>query len=147
MLRNYLAYNLYDQADKLVSKTTFPESAGNNQVARYMYYTGRIKAIQLEYTAAHLNLLQAIKKVANTETTAGFQQAVMALSIIVELLMGEIPDRSVFRGAFTRKPLIPYFHLTQAVRIGDLAKFQNTIAEYANVFQREKTWTLILRYS
>lgn len=40
LLRNYLHYNLIDQADKLMSKTEYPESAGNNQTARYMYYVG-----------------------------------------------------------------------------------------------------------
>ena len=42
LLRNYLAYNLYDQADKLVSKTTFPESASNNEWARYLFYLGKL---------------------------------------------------------------------------------------------------------
>ena len=28
------------QADKLVSKSTFPESASNNDWARYLYYIG-----------------------------------------------------------------------------------------------------------
>jgi len=41
LLRNYLTYNLYDQADKLVSKTTFPESASNNEWARYLFYLGK----------------------------------------------------------------------------------------------------------
>lgn len=40
-LRNYLHYNLYDQADKLVAKTTFPASAGNPQLVRYHYYVAR----------------------------------------------------------------------------------------------------------
>jgi len=40
LLRNYLTYNLYDQADKLVSKATFPESASNNEWARYLFYLG-----------------------------------------------------------------------------------------------------------
>lgn len=40
MLRNYLHYNLYDQAEKLSSKSTFPEMASNNEWARYLYYTG-----------------------------------------------------------------------------------------------------------
>ena len=38
LLRNYFNHNLLDQADKLVSKSTFPESAGNAQLARYLYY-------------------------------------------------------------------------------------------------------------
>lgn len=42
LLRNYLQANLYDQADKLVSKSVFPaDSAANNQLARYMYYLGK----------------------------------------------------------------------------------------------------------
>lgn len=54
LLRNYLTpsggeLRLVEQADKLVSltKSTFPESASNNQFARYFYYTGMIKTIQL----------------------------------------------------------------------------------------------------
>lgn len=41
LLRNYLHYNLYDQAEKLVSKSVFPELANNNEWARYLYYTGK----------------------------------------------------------------------------------------------------------
>ncbi|KAG6888383.1 hypothetical protein C0992_008638 [Termitomyces sp. T32_za158] len=63
LLRNYVHYNLYDQADKLVSKTTFPESASSPQFARYHYYLGRIKAVQLNYSA-HTNLQQAIRRAA-----------------------------------------------------------------------------------
>lgn len=40
LLRNYLHFNLYDQAEKLVSKSLFPELANNNEWARYLYYTG-----------------------------------------------------------------------------------------------------------
>lgn len=58
LLRNYLHYNLYDQADKLVLKSTFPESASNNEWARFLYYLGRIKAARLEYSAAHKYLVQ-----------------------------------------------------------------------------------------
>ncbi|KAJ3413077.1 26S proteasome non-ATPase regulatory subunit [Chytridiales sp. JEL 0842] len=145
LLRNYLHFNLYDQADKLVSKTTFPESAGNNQQARYLYYLGRIKAIQLDYTASHQHLLQAIRKAPQSAKTAGFQQAVYKLAIIVQLLTGEIPERSVFRQATLRKSLVPYFHITQAVRVGDLTKFQDTLAKYIGTFRADKTYTLILR--
>ena len=43
LLRNYLHYNLYNQADKLVLKSSFPEQAINNEWARYYYYLGRIR--------------------------------------------------------------------------------------------------------
>lgn len=40
LLGNFLSQNLYEQASKLVSKTTFPENASNNQFVRYLYYVG-----------------------------------------------------------------------------------------------------------
>lgn len=52
LLRNFLHHNLFEQAEKLISKSTFPEQANNNEWARFLYYTGRIKAIQLEYSDA-----------------------------------------------------------------------------------------------
>ncbi|KAF9994303.1 26S proteasome non-ATPase regulatory subunit [Entomortierella chlamydospora] len=145
LLRNYFHYNLYDQADKLVSKITFPENATNNQLARYMYYLGRIKAIQLEYTESHQCLLQAVRKAPQNNVTAGFQQEANKLLIIVQLLMGEIPERSLFRQPVLRKALIPYFQITQAVRVGDLNKFQETLATHAATFNADKNYTLILR--
>lgn len=48
------------KGDKLVSKSTFPESANNNEMARHLYYLGRIKATQLEYSAAHQHLMQVV---------------------------------------------------------------------------------------
>ena len=38
LLRNYLHYNLYNQADKLVLKCTFPEQASNSEWARFVIY-------------------------------------------------------------------------------------------------------------
>lgn len=62
LLRNYLHYSLYDQADKLVSKSVFPENASNNEWARFLFYLGRIKAARLEYSDAHKHLVQALRK-------------------------------------------------------------------------------------
>ena len=41
LLRNYLHYNLYSQAQKLVLKSVFPDHASNNEWARYLYYLGK----------------------------------------------------------------------------------------------------------
>jgi 26S proteasome regulatory subunit N3 len=92
LLRNYLHYNLYNQADKLVLKSTFPEQASNNEWARYYYYLGRIKATQLDYSVAHKHLLQSSRK-APQNSAAGFRQHVAKLSVTVELLLGNIPER------------------------------------------------------
>nr|XP_006814940.1 PREDICTED: 26S proteasome non-ATPase regulatory subunit 3-like isoform X2 [Saccoglossus kowalevskii] len=144
LLRNYLHYNLYDQADKLVAKSTYPESASNNEWARFLYYMGRIKAIQLEYSEAHKHLLQALRK-APQHTAVGFKQTVNKLAITVELLLGDIPDRSLFRQPTMRKTLVPYFQLTQAVRTGNLARFNEVLENFGPKFQAEDTYTLIIR--
>lgn len=115
LLRNYLHYNLYDQADKLVSKTTFPSSAVNAQHARYHYYLGRIRAVQLNYTAAHTNLLQAIRRAPPPTTAPGFYQAVHKLFVVVELLMGDIPDRSLFRHPVLQNALSGYFEIVKGM--------------------------------
>ncbi|KAJ3261730.1 26S proteasome non-ATPase regulatory subunit [Boothiomyces macroporosus] len=145
LLKIYLTLNLIDQADKLVSKAVFPETVGNNQFARYMYYLGRIKAIQLDYSTSHRHLLQAIRKAPQTPAAVGFQQTANKLSIIVQLLMGEIPERSLFRQESLRKALVPYLQITQAVREGDLGKFQDALAKHSDVFHADKNMTLILR--
>jgi 26S proteasome regulatory subunit N3 len=64
LLRNYLHYNLYDQAEKLRAQTQWPEGArSNQQYCRYLYYLGRIRAVKLEYTEAKECLVQAARKV------------------------------------------------------------------------------------
>ncbi|THH04071.1 hypothetical protein EW146_g10272, partial [Bondarzewia mesenterica] len=145
LLRSYLQYSLYDQADMLVSKTTFPPSAGNPQYARYHYYIGRIKAVQLNYTAAHTNLQQAIRRAPPAKTAPGFYQAIHKLFVVVELLMGDIPERSLFRHPVLEKALSAYFDIVKAVRTGSLSEFQATLSKHAAQFEADKTYTLIVR--
>ncbi|KAH7643105.1 regulatory particle non-ATPase 3 isoform X1 [Dermatophagoides farinae] len=144
LLRIYLHYNLYDQASKLVSKSTFPESASNNEWARFFYYLGRIKAIQLEYSEARKNLLQAIRK-APQQSAIGFKQIVHKLAITVDLLLGDIPERAIFRDPTLHRPLSPYFQLTQAVRTGNLKRFNEVLDKFGTKFQTDHTYTLIIR--
>lgn len=196
LLRNYLHYNLYDQAEKLVSKSVFPEQANNNEWARYLYYTGearrgprgagrtgcprpRGRREQLgrglpgrarshvcvdaaagsspcrahqghpagvlggaahhdecpaEGAAAHGRRLQAdgeqgwgahglrgllagpgkLMGVGPPWRLTGFSLLkVHKLLIVVELLLGEIPDRLQFRQPSLKRSLMPYFLLTQ----------------------------------
>lgn len=127
LLRNYLEFNLYEQADTLMRKTSFPEGdASNNQLARYLYYTGRIKAVQLEYTDAFRSLQQAARK-APQGSALGFRKTVHKFIVIVQLLLGEIPDRSIFSQKGMVAALKPYLHICQAVRVGDLASFHKAM--------------------
>ncbi|KAJ1618137.1 PCI domain-containing protein [Pavlovales sp. CCMP2436] len=144
LLRNYLAFNLYDQADKLVAKSGFPDSAPNNQLARYLFYLGRIKAIQLEYSESHSCLLQAARK-APQRAAAGFRLSVAKLTTIVQLLMGEIPQRSSLQPKQLERPLRPYLQIVQAVRTGDLAHFKQVMETHASVFHADSNHTLIVR--
>ncbi|CRK93677.1 CLUMA_CG007206, isoform A [Clunio marinus] len=144
LLRNYLHYSLYDQADKLVTKTVFPESASNNEHARFLYYLGRIKAAKLEYTVAHKHLIQALRK-APQHAAIGFRQTVQKLVIVVELLLGDIPERQTFRQTALRRSLAPYFQLTQAVRLGNLQRFGEVLNNFGEQFRQDHTFTLIIR--
>lgn len=132
LLRSYLHYSLYDQADKLISKTNFPASAPNSQYARYHYFLGRIKAVQLDYTAAHTNLQQAIRRAPAPKLAPGFYQAVHKLFVVVELLMGDIPDRSLFRHPVLEKALRGYFDIVK----GELAAFFIIRVSSADTSQR-----------
>jgi len=145
LLRNYLSTSHINQADLLVTHTKFPDNASNNQVARYLYYLGRIRAIQLRYTEAHQHLTAATRKAPSSPSAAGFSQSATKLKLVVELLMGDIPERATFRDAGMERALEPYLQLVQAVRVGLLGEFESTIKEHSESFRRDGTYTLILR--
>ncbi|KAI0104661.1 putative proteasome regulatory particle subunit [Nemania sp. FL0031] len=145
LLRNYLLTSHISQADLLVSHTQFPDNAANTQVARYLYYLGRIRAIQLRYTEAHEHLTAATRKSPASNCALGFAQTATKLLLVVELLMGDIPERATFRVSNMEQALRPYFLLVQAVRVGNLEDFETTIAQHVDTFRRDSTYSLILR--
>ncbi|KAF8137522.1 PCI domain-containing protein [Boletus edulis] len=118
LLRSYLHYNLYDQAGQTAS-------ASNPQLARYHYYLGRIKAVQLNYSAAHTNLQQAIRRAPPAKVAPGFYQAVHKLFVV--------------------KALQAYFDIVKAVRTGSLSEFQATLNKHASQLEADKMYTLIVR--
>lgn len=145
LLRNYISTASITQADLLVTHNQFPTSASNNQVARYLYYLGRIRAIQLSYSEAHAHLTAATRKAPSSAVAAGFYQAATKLLVVVELLMGDIPDRATFRQPKLERTLEPYFKLVQAVRSGDVHEFSKVLTANADVFRRDGTYTLTRR--
>lgn len=191
LLRSYIVEgSLYDQADKLVARAPFPRAqAGNANIARYEYWVGRIRAVQLNYTEAHQHLQQAIRRgpqplepssgpaiaaLAATDekasvnqstivkeqearqeqataaqekrqAAAGFLQTAYKFLVVVELLMGDIPERSIFRKDVLKKALAPYLEIVQAVRVGDLQSFQTCLTNHGALFQRDATLSLIVR--
>ena len=97
----------------MVEKATFPESASNSEQARYLYYYGRIKAIQLEYTEALDYLVKSLRKAPSS--AVGFRQTVEKLRVTVELLLGNIPERQLFLQQANKEALAPYFELTKGI--------------------------------
>ena len=138
IIRSYLQQNLYEQARNFITKTGFPEGVSNNQYSRYLYYVGRIKAVQLEYSEAQASLIQSQRKGPEIGATA-FRLQVQKLLIVVTLLMGEIPSRSIFDIAEFKKPLYPYFLIVNCVKQGDMDKFKNLLQKYSAQFEQDKT--------
>ena len=143
LLRNYLLVHDVTLASNLVEKTEFPENAGNALVARYYYYLAKINAIQLDYSTAHECVTVAIRKAPQTTLATGFIQSATKLSIIIELLMGDIPELKVFKkqaGNFE-----PYFYVTRAVKLGDLKVFGDVLNTYEKLFKNDDNFTLVAR--
>lgn len=145
LLRNYLSTSHITQADLLISHSQFPPAASNNQIARYLYYLGRIRAIQLSYTEAHEHLTGATRKSPATPSAGGFYQAASKLLVVVELLMGDIPDRAIFRQPNLETAMEPYLNLVQAVRVGKMEGFLSVVQANNALFRKDGTYTLILR--
>lgn len=144
LLRNYLAFNAVDHAYKLVDKSRFPDGISNNQFCRYLYYVGRMETVQLDYSDAHLKLQQALRK-APTSTAKGFKLQTQKLQILVQLLMGDIPERKIFLQKGTREHLASYYRLTQAVREGEIQRFYKVLAEEAARFRRDGNYVIAQR--
>jgi len=80
--------------------------------------SGRIRAIQLDYSAANASLLQSIRRApSDLKAAPGFFQHAYKLSVVVELLMGEIPERRIFREEVLKKSLKPYMEIAQGASL------------------------------
>ncbi|GER42348.1 26S proteasome non-ATPase regulatory subunit [Striga asiatica] len=124
LLRNYLHYNLYDQAEKLRAKAPRFEAHSNQQASLKACIAFFIRTIQLEYTDAKESLLQAARKA--PISALGFRVQCNKWAVIVRLLLGEIPERTVFMQKGMEKALRPYFELTNvSISYGPLREFSH----------------------
>lgn len=149
LMRTLISTNRVSMAANLVSKTSFPEShASNSLAARYYYYLARISAIELDYGLALEQITAAIRKVPQTPAALGFIQTAHKLSVLIELLTGDIPQRRAFGSKEQPQlfgPLKPYLGLAKAVREGDIQHFQRTLAENEGSLKRDGNLTLARR--
>ena len=182
LLRSYLQDKLVEQANKLLKNVSVDQTIGhvdNGQLARYFLYKGRIQAIQLDYSEAFNSLQNALRKAPSaqlnkpktqkkteeatttTDSTVtkrtynvgrGFRISANKLLIVVSLLMGHIPDRSLFVNTLeatndnvTLSQLKPYYELTQQVRLGNVNGFETIVEKYRDQYIQDDNLTLINR--
>ncbi|KAM0055028.1 hypothetical protein Hdeb2414_s0006g00201371 [Helianthus debilis subsp. tardiflorus] len=79
------------------------------------------RTIQLEYTGAKESLLQAARKA--PVAALGFRVQCNKWAVIVRLLLGEIPERTLFMQKGMEKALRPYFELTNVSLFSQLKIF------------------------
>ncbi|KAG5250292.1 26S proteasome non-ATPase regulatory [Salix suchowensis] len=143
LLRNYLHYNLYEQAEKLRSKAPKILTRSNKQTLRYLFYTGKIQTIRLAYTDAKESFQQAVLRA--PVAARGFRIQCSKWAVLAHLLLGEIPEKTIFMQTGMKRALRPYFELTNALRIGDLELFCNVTEMFSGTFISDRTKNVIVR--
>lgn len=144
IVRFYLSSNAIEPARNFLSKTKFHENVSTNEDARYLFYLGKIDATQMNYSESFNHLTNSLRK-APEKCAGGFKTIVQKLLIIVELLMGEVPDVTTFASNSDMVSIKPYLGLIKAVKQGNLAEFKNVLANSEKSFISDGNYTLILR--
>ncbi|SCU85600.1 LAFA_0D16622g1_1 [Lachancea sp. 'fantastica'] len=147
ILRSFLQTGEVDTAADFIGKVEFP---GSNDVsspleARYYYYLSKLNAIQLDYSTANDYVIAAIRKAPSTKNSLGFLQQANKLHCVIELLMGDIPELSFFKQKNMERSLLPYYHLSKAVKLGDLNKFTSAISTYKKELLNDGNYQLCVR--
>eukprot|EP00889_Picochlorum_renovo_P001597 jgi/Picre1/28627/NNA_004027.t1 len=143
LLRNYLHYKLYDQAEALRAKAQPETYKSSAQHCRLLYYHGRIQAVLLEYSDAKEALVQASRKA--PLAAKGFRLQVAKWLIVVRLLLGEVPNRSEVAPADLRSMMHPYFELAKAVGAGDVNVFMEVASKYQSSFESDGLRLVVAR--
>ncbi len=91
IIRYYLNNKNIEMARSFISKTKYTENISTYEDARYLFYIGKIEAIQMNYSDSYTYLSNSFRK-APEKTGEGFKNLVNKYLILVQLLMGEIPD-------------------------------------------------------
>lgn len=143
LLRNYLAFNLYDQAEALRAKAQRDTYRSSHQHSRLLFYQGQIRAVRLEYSDARDALTQALRKA--PAPAHGFRATVTKWLVVVRLLLGEVPDRAELVAPELHGALGVYLDLAATVRAGDLSAFASVASRHVSTFKADGTVHLVSR--
>ena len=147
IIRYYLNNKNIEMARSFISKTKYVENISTYEDARYLFYIGKIEAIQMNYSDAYTHLSSSFRK-APEKTGDGFKNLVNKYLILVQLLMGEIPDiKSLMKSNRVRdfEEFKSYLLLLKIVRQGNLEEFKRGIEIYERNFQKDGTFNLVQR--
>ncbi|GMI31109.1 hypothetical protein TeGR_g112, partial [Tetraparma gracilis] len=97
------------------------------------------------YSDAHASLQSSLRKSPDGAPTTHFRAACIKLSVIVQLLMGDIPPRDAFNDPHAAPLLAPYLALTAAVRSGNVQTFSSVLAANTSTFEADGNLSLISR--
>ncbi|CUG91911.1 proteasome regulatory non-ATPase subunit 3, putative [Bodo saltans] len=134
----------FESAERIIANCVVHQPyRSTNQAARFFYFVGLVRAMRLNYVEANSCLQQALRKA--PERAIGFRIAATKLSLVVQLLLGEIPPRSEFLQPHMKEALNPYLQLTSCVRFGNLGRFMSIVQQYRDTFEHDRAYSLIVR--
>lgn len=144
ILASMVASSEFEQAERVIANCVVHQPyRSTNQAARFSYFVGLVRAMRLNYADANACLQQALRKA--PERATGFRTAATKLALVVQLLIGEIPPRSEFLQPAMKEALNPYLQLTSCVRFGNLGRFMSILQQYREMFEHDRTYSLIMR--
>ena len=147
IIRYYLNNKNIEMARSFISKTKFIENISSYEDARYLFYIGKIEAIQMNYSDSYTHLSSAFRK-APEKTGQGFKNLVNKYLILVQLLMGEIPDmKSLMKSnrVVDYDEFKPYLLMLKIVKQGNLDEFKKGMKAYEFNFKKDGTLNLVQR--
>ena len=147
IIRYYLNNKNIDMARSFISKTKFTENISTYEDSRYLFYIGKIEAIQMNYSESYTHLSNSFRK-APEKTGDGFKNLVNKYLILVQLLMGEIPDiKSLMKSnrVVDFEEFQPYLLMLKIVRQGNLDEFKKGISGFEQKFKKDGTLNLVQR--
>ena len=123
IIRYYLNNKNIEMARSFISKTKYIENISSYEDARYLFYIGKIEAIQMNYSDSYTHLSSSFRK-APEKTGEGFKNLV------------RVRDFNEFE---------PYLLLLKIVRQGNLEEFKKGIEIYERHFKKDGTFNLVQR--
>ena len=147
IIRYYLNNKNIEMARSFISKTKYTENISTYEDARYLFYIGKIEAIQMNYSDSYAHLSSSFRK-APEKTGQGFKNLVNKYLILVQLLMGEIPDiKSLMKSnrVVDYEEFKPYLLMLKIVRQGNLDEFKKGMKIYESNFKKDGTLNLVQR--